>query len=434
MVIQLISVPILLHAWGTGLYGEWLILFAIPAYLSMTDLGFSLSAANDMTARVSCGDRREALSVFQTLGILVFFATTVGFVLVSALLITLPINRWSSFHVMGTSEIRWILWFLAAEVLARLPDGITHAGFRANGEYAFHVKHSSTIRLVQFAVIWVTALMGGGPVTSSAAFFFVRAMATLKLALILHQRHPWLQHGIRYAKGTELRRLFKPALANMAIPLAQSLNIQGMVLVVGNILGPLAVVTFSTLRTLSRLVLQLVYAVSHATEPEFAVAFGTGNHTLMKSLFVNAIRAGLWLSLAAAAGLFVFGTPILGFWTHGKVAMDRGIYILLLSSAVASVLWHASMVLLKAANRHAGVTLVLVLSSGAAIAISTILLLWTEALATAAVALLLMDGVMALYTMRSVNNIIGMRYGSSFVLAANPFPLLRLVRGRSHEI
>ncbi|THD09540.1 hypothetical protein [Metallibacterium scheffleri] len=51
VVIQLAGVPILLHAWGTQLYGEWLILAAIPTYLLMADLGFSQSAGNDMTAR-----------------------------------------------------------------------------------------------------------------------------------------------------------------------------------------------------------------------------------------------------------------------------------------------------------------------------------------------------------------------------------------------
>ena len=45
IVIQLAGVPILLRAWGMQLYGEWLILAAIPTYLSMADLGFSQSAA-----------------------------------------------------------------------------------------------------------------------------------------------------------------------------------------------------------------------------------------------------------------------------------------------------------------------------------------------------------------------------------------------------
>ena len=59
VVIQLAGVPILLSQWHAALYGEWLILFAIPAYLSLGDLGFSLSAANDMTARVGREDRAE---------------------------------------------------------------------------------------------------------------------------------------------------------------------------------------------------------------------------------------------------------------------------------------------------------------------------------------------------------------------------------------
>jgi hypothetical protein len=50
VIIQLAGVPILLSAWGTQVYGEWLILASIPTYLSMADLGFSQSAGNDMTS------------------------------------------------------------------------------------------------------------------------------------------------------------------------------------------------------------------------------------------------------------------------------------------------------------------------------------------------------------------------------------------------
>src|SRR5437867_12754550 len=74
VVIQLAGVPILLHYWQAQLYGEWLILFAIPSYLSMTDLGFSQSAANDMTARVARGDKSGALTVFQSLSALVILS------------------------------------------------------------------------------------------------------------------------------------------------------------------------------------------------------------------------------------------------------------------------------------------------------------------------------------------------------------------------
>src|SRR5690606_27902853 len=105
-------------------------------------------------------------------------------------------------------------------------------------------------------------------VTSAAAVFFgIRFMGTLGTAVLLVRYHGWLSFGIAGMRLAELRRLIKPAVGNMAIPLAQALNVQGMVLVVGAMLGPLAVVVFSTLRTLTRLALQLVLTVAHAAEP-----------------------------------------------------------------------------------------------------------------------------------------------------------------------
>jgi hypothetical protein len=68
IIIQLAGVPILLHAWGTQLYGEWLILAAIPTYLSMADLGFSQSAGNDMTAHGARRQRRHAGRVPEPVG------------------------------------------------------------------------------------------------------------------------------------------------------------------------------------------------------------------------------------------------------------------------------------------------------------------------------------------------------------------------------
>src|SRR2546426_46998 len=102
IVIQLAGVPILLRHWQTQLYGEWLILFAIPSYLSMTDLGFSQSAGNDMTARVARGDRVGALGLFQSLLALVFFLAVVGLLLVAAAVMLLPLGNWMHFTRLTT--------------------------------------------------------------------------------------------------------------------------------------------------------------------------------------------------------------------------------------------------------------------------------------------------------------------------------------------
>ena len=133
VVIQLAGVPILLNYWHASLYGEWLILFAIPSYLSLSDLGFSLSAANDMTARVGRQDRAGALTVFQSLAALVFFLAGLGILLITAAVALLPLENWIHLSGLATRDVRWVLWFLGAEVLIKLIEGINHAGFREIG-------------------------------------------------------------------------------------------------------------------------------------------------------------------------------------------------------------------------------------------------------------------------------------------------------------
>ena len=173
-VIQLAAVPILLNFWGTRLYGEWLILFAIPSYLSMTDLGFSQSAANDMTARVSRGDQRGVLAVFQSLFTLVSVVVIVGLAFITLLIFLLPISRWLNFSELNASSVQWVLWLLAAEVMIKLVDGVTHAGFRANREWHIHMAINYTTLLLQNCSVWLVAVAGYGPVMAAAAFLLVR--------------------------------------------------------------------------------------------------------------------------------------------------------------------------------------------------------------------------------------------------------------------
>lgn len=432
VVIQLAGVPILLSRWHASLYGEWLILFSIPAYLSLGDLGFSLSAANDMTARVGRKDRAGALTVFQSLTGLVLSLAVLGLVLITLAATLLPLQDWIHFSGLTTRDVRWILWFLGAEVLMKLPDGVNHAGFRATGDFALHVTIYYSILLSQHASIWLLAALGFGPVPAAAAFFIIRVLATPANAILLAHRHPWLRFGLTSARLTQLRTLLKPSLANTGIPLASALNVQGMVLMVGATLGPLAVVTFSTLRTLTRLALQMVSTVSHAAEPELAAAFGKGDQLLLSSVYQQALRASVWLALTVSIGLALTGSWILRVWTHGRVSMDFGLFRWLLASAVASALWYGSLTLLKAANRHLRAAVVYAASAGASLALAGALLKATGNLAAAGMALVVMDTMMAAYALRAASKLCGSSGLKSLSSALNPAPLLKLVKARNH--
>jgi O-antigen/teichoic acid export membrane protein len=191
-----------------------------------------------------------------------------------------------------------------------------------------------------------------------------------------------------------------------------------------------AVVVFSTLRTLTRLAMQMVMIVANATEPELATAHGAGDRQLLRNLFVHALRAGLWLALLAAVGLALFGGRVLELWTHGRVAMDGALLGWLLASAVASVLWLGGLTVLKAANRPLRAAAVYVFASAAAVGLAMALLYWTGELALAGMALLAMDAVMALYTIGAATHLLGERAWPLLLRVMDPRPVTALVYSR----
>src|ERR1700720_4111593 len=93
-LIQLGSVPILLHVWGVARYGDWLLLSAIPSYLTLTDLGFGDASGSEMSMRVAANDRKRALETFQSSWVLVTVVSFVILLLASAVVWRIPWQSW----------------------------------------------------------------------------------------------------------------------------------------------------------------------------------------------------------------------------------------------------------------------------------------------------------------------------------------------------
>jgi O-antigen/teichoic acid export membrane protein len=410
VIIQLAGVPILLHTWGIRLYGEWLILFAIPSYLSMTDLGFSQSAANDMTARVARGDYVGALEVFQSLTVLVYGVVIVGLGISALLLTTLPLGNWIHFHALPINHVRWILWLLAAEVLIKLGEGPNNAGFRSGGEYGLNSIFYASTLLAQNVGVWLSAVLGIGPLGAAVCFASVRLIATPMMSVVLVRRHRFLEFGLEHVHLADLRNLIKPSLANITMPLAQALNIQGMLLVVGAVMGPVAVVTFSVLRTLTRLVSQVTSAVLHSFEPELARAWGMHDPSLLKSLYQGSLRAGFWLVLSVVPVLYILGAWIVKKWTNGKILMDPMLFDWLLLSSAVTIVWYSGLILLKSVNLHLRVSIWYLISSILTVAVAFGMLHATGRLEIAGLALLITDGIMIAITVPQAKKLSGLSF------------------------
>ena len=123
-VIQLGSVPLLLHARGTAKYGDWLLLSAVPSYLTLSDLGFGDASGSDMCMRVASNDKEGALETFQSSWVIVTLISFVALTLVSLLSRLVPWQPWLNLSGISRTETVKILVLLSAYVALAQQNGV----------------------------------------------------------------------------------------------------------------------------------------------------------------------------------------------------------------------------------------------------------------------------------------------------------------------
>lgn len=425
--IQLVTVPLMLKGWGAHLYGEWLVISAIPTYVALSDLGFASVAANEMTMQVAAGDRAGAVKTYQSVGALIALLSSLILLLFSISAMLLPVRALLNTPDLNQSELRLTLIVLAAYAALTLQSGLVAAGFRCDGRYPFSVGFQNGLRFTESAVSCGLVLLGARPPIVAAGLLACRALGMLLGYVVLHRWSPWLKLGFSEATYARIRALFVPAVSIMAFPVAYSISFQGTTLLVGHVLGPVAVVSFSTLRTLTRFAYMLMESVKNSVWPELSIAFGQNNYGLARSLHRRACQFALFLSVSCSVLLYAVGPQVYQHWTRNKVPFNAPVFTLLLGLVITGTLWNTSSIVSVASNRHKRIASVYLLSTLAALFVGVVM---TKAfgLTGTALSLYLVDLVMVSFVLR---HSLQMVHDSlpPFLLSMLDFsPLLRLGR------
>lgn len=348
IVIQLASLPLFLSRWDVATYGTWLMLSAIPAYLSMADVGMVATAGNRMTMAIGRSERGQANAIFQSA--LVFMLLACGGIAA----VSLPLACWAPIPGVAGWDERLALAALVLTVLLALFGGLAEAIFRSTGRYAQGTMLANGLRLAEWVGGMVGLLIGGTFATVAMASLVVRAMGVVWMIRQSGRGvHPF-RWGWRQARLAEVRAMVTPAVSFMAFPLANALSFQGVTLVVGHLLGPAMVAIFNTYRTLARVAVQLTGIFGHALWSELSHLYGQGGAQAVASLYRRSAWIGAALSVGLSLLLYLVAPWLLQLWTHGRIGVQAPLLALLLVYAAAGGVWHVPRVLLMATNQHVG--------------------------------------------------------------------------------
>lgn len=346
IIIQLFSLPIFLYKWDAATYGIWLMLSALPAYLSMADIGMVSTAGNRMTMEVSRGNYEQANVVLHSAFVFMLAMCASVLAVCIPLILLAPIPLFSEF------DRRLALAALVTGVLCAQFNGLCEAIFRATLRHSQGIMLGNLIRLAEW----------GGAVGGLFLFnsFPGVALGSLSLRLAgIAAAIVWVRSsgggltlGVKLASKHEVMTMLRPALSFMAFPLSNALSIQGITLIVGHLFGPIAVTVFNTYRTISRIAVQITSIFSNALWAEFSQLFGKNKITELSHLFKRSQLIGITAATLLSVATFFLGPYILEFWTHGRIGFEASHFGILLAYAAAAGVWHLPRVLLMATNQH----------------------------------------------------------------------------------
>ena len=349
LLIRIFSIPLFLAAWGTELYGEWLIVTSIPAYLALSDLGLNTAVGNEMIKQVSQGDFDEATISYQTLlGFLLRFAVPAGILMGT-------LSFWVPLSFIGVEEISkidfmWIVNLAIVGILIGLVAGTLNTIFRASGRYPYADMASSVSRIVGGLGLMLALFLNLNCVQVAVVVCAERLFHLLFLAFGVRQIKDWRPFGfVHYRSDLAIKQL-KVSLAYLANTLGQAFVNQGFIIVIGKFLGRESVVVFSTTRTATNILVQLAQIPLKASINEITFFYGKGDWKRALAI----CRLVTWLStigtVLGGGAIYFFGERLFLIWLSDHNIWDTSLVVVLLTAVAVRNYYHPVSMICFATN------------------------------------------------------------------------------------
>lgn len=390
LLSQIVLVPLFLHGVGVRQYAAWLILTAIPTYLTLaSDLGFGGAASTVASQRLAQGDAAGALRVLNATWVLVSRAS--AFVMTVAVAGSFFITRGTSFHSLSSGTAQTILVLQIVSVALSVQIGIVEGAFRSGGLYPRGINYVSLSRLGELLTAGLVLIVDTRPLVAVAASTVgVRFVAVVLMHVSARSRMSWFRLSWRRAQLSEATKLMGASIAYAGFTLSAAVVNQGYTLLLGTATTATELVTFTTVRTLCNSILQFVVAATNGVLPELTFSLTRGEQPRARRIYIATLRLTLWFGAAACILLVILGPLALRLWTHGAANASTAFLALMAATTAADIPWRNDANVLRAVNGHRLVGLLYVVACGLSLAACG-LLLSTLGLLAAPVSLFLID-------------------------------------------
>lgn len=324
IVTQLVTIPVLARAWGVDIYGQYLTMIAIAAYINIATLGVHQAAMAEMAmayARKDFAAYGNAMrGLFQSVLVVSVLAFGAQIVLSFFLPTSMLLHQSSGGGGLHYSA-PWAIFLVGVQYILSANAGVVFNSVAALGQYGEAQAYDAVRSAIDACCLWAGALLFHfGP--DKTAFVSV-VVWTFTIAIV------WVRLGRLAPERLELlaavdwrsfAKLWKPTVGNFAIgTMFQTVLIQSPRLILASVSGGRAVALFSIIWALMGVIRQSFEVLIHALSVEFAFAFGTHQKALATDLLALGTTTATGITAMACLPVIALGPWIISVATKGQI-------------------------------------------------------------------------------------------------------------------
>ena len=325
--VNLLTIPIALHALGTAAFGVWITVVSLQAILSFADLGIGNMLVTTIAQASGRGDN-ESIRRDIASGAAVLTASAVGLaVLVAAATLFLPWNRIlnvgadssagdlaTSIAIVGFGMVLCMPLALVAKLQTAFQRGYESAAFGIL---------SSFVSLIGIVLSAATHRGLSAFVASSIAGSVLSSIANAFYFFLLRRRD--LRPRVRYLEWPRTGLLFRQGLVFFALQMSIALGTTTDNLIASNLLGSIAAGDYAVHARLFSISTVLLMVFLIPLWPAYGEALGSNDHEWIRKTLYRSLRFSIAASACISLALLFAGPTLLRLWVGGRLPFDSAL-------------------------------------------------------------------------------------------------------------
>lgn len=349
---QVVLVPFFISNWGVHLYGDWLVLIALPMYIALSDMGFSASAASRMCMLAGKNRDREVMTTFVSAWYLSILLAAGLSLLLFVIFLVLQATGTYKFTVITPDIARTGFSLYVFYMFLTVLCGSMSAVYKYAQRYSLNVYISNTTRLVESISTVVLLILKQDLLVVIAAMIAIRFIGLCTMAAVAKRFVPFFSLGMRYFSMAKIRELTASSIHFSLFSTSINLFPQAFLIALGNVFPAEIVVSYTMVKTLSRFGFQVLNSYNSSLTVE--ISHLTGKQDWGKIFSLVERSAQYFMAFAVAyivAGLFM-ADDIFRWWSRQDFEIDHVLFFLVSATSLVQSNWMLFFSVFSSSNNH----------------------------------------------------------------------------------